>query len=83
MSKMKDMIYTTMTDGTIKQINAFTNTEVWNIPGRKHKPKTNENIKEAKKIVNEGIEQACNFCEAKYFNTPPEKARLIEKDGEY
>ena len=44
MFKINDMIYTTMKDGTVKQINPFTNTEVWNIPGRKHKPKTNESF---------------------------------------
>ena len=44
MFKLSDMIYTTMKDGTVKQINPFTNTEVWNIPGRKHKPKTNRGV---------------------------------------
>ncbi|MGA1871315.1 MAG: DUF4921 family protein [bacterium] len=83
MFKLSDMIYSTMKDGTVKQINPFTNTEVWNIPGRKHKPKTNEAIKEPKKIEPAEIEDSCNFCEARFFNTPPEKSRLIFRNGKY
>ncbi|MBP0500812.1 DUF4921 family protein, partial [Mycobacterium tuberculosis] len=27
-----------MADGTVKQINPFTGTEVWTVPGRGHRP---------------------------------------------
>ncbi len=70
----------TMKDGTIKQINPFTGTEVWNVPGRGSKPITNEIPSTAKKLEKKKKEDYCNFCETKYINTPPEKERLV-KDG--
>jgi galactose-1-phosphate uridylyltransferase len=75
--------FMTLKDGTLKQINPFTGTEVWNVPGRGSKPITNEIPSGAKKIENKGKEGFCNFCETKYINTPPEKERLIKKDGKY
>ena len=39
-----------MQDGTIKQINPFTGTEVWTVPGRASKPITNSVPETAKKI---------------------------------
>ena len=38
-----------MQDGTIKQINPFTGTEVWTVPGRASKPITNSIPTTAKK----------------------------------
>lgn len=72
-----------MPDGTIKQLNPFTGTEVWSVPGRGNKPITNEIPKSAKKIEKQEPENYCSFCEAKYFETPPEKSRLIKVNGEY
>ena len=34
--------YTIMPDGTVKQVNPFTGTEVWAVAGRKSRPITNE-----------------------------------------
>jgi len=67
-----------MPDGTIKQINPFTRTEVWTVPGRGSKPLTNAIPKNAQKIERHDPEDYCNFCEANYFNTPPEKSRLVK-----
>ena len=39
-----------MQDGTIKQINPFTGTEVWTVPGRASKPITNGVPATAKKL---------------------------------
>jgi len=75
--------YYKMSDGTIKQVNPFTGTEVWTVPGRGKKPITNEIPRHAKKIDKHDIEGYCNFCEKKYLNTPPEKARLVKIDGKY
>ena len=74
-----------MPDGTTKQINPFTDLEVWTIPGRKHKPITNAKPMYRQKIssVPQEKENFCNFCEAKYFNTPPEKGRLVRENGQY
>ena len=33
--------YTIMPDGTVKQVNPFTGTEVWAVAGRKSRPITN------------------------------------------
>ncbi len=67
-----------MADGTVKQINPFTGTEVWTVPGRSFKPLSNEIPKDAKKIEVKSPEDYCNFCPPKYFATPPEKARIIK-----
>ena len=75
--------YYKMPDGTIKQVNPFTGTEVWTVPGRGNKPITNAIPKHAKKITKQKPESYCNFCEKKYLNTPPEKSRLVKIDGKY
>jgi galactose-1-phosphate uridylyltransferase len=76
------MLYT-MPDGTIKQINPFTGTEVWTVPGRASRPLTSEVPKSARKIERREPEDYCNFCAAKYLFTPPEKERLVLSDGDY
>ena len=75
--------YNQMPDGTTKQLNPFTGTEVWSVPGRGNKPITNEIPKTAKKIDLHEPEDYCSFCEKNYFETPPEKERLILENGEY
>ncbi|MDD5491535.1 MAG: DUF4921 family protein, partial [bacterium] len=72
-----------MPDGTIKQLNPFTGTEVWTVPGRSGKPITNEIPKNAKKIEKHEPEDYCNFCATNYLNTPPEKSRLIKEGDKY
>ena len=67
-----------MADGTVKQINPFTGTEVWTVPGRGSKPLTNEIPADAVRLETRSPEDYCNFCPAKYLNTPPEKARLVK-----
>ena len=75
--------YTKMPDGTIKQVNPFTGTEVWTVPGRDSKPITNIIPKTANKIEQHEPENCCNFCEGKYLNTPPEKSRMVKKGKSY
>ncbi len=72
-----------MPDGTTKQLNPFTGTEVWSVPGRGNKPITNEIPKTAKKIELHEPEDYCSFCKANYFETPPEKQRLVIENNEY
>lgn len=72
-----------MQDGTIKQINPFTGTEVWTVPGRASKPIVNAVPDTAKKLEPKKKEDYCNFCETKYQNTPPEKERLVKVAGKY
>ena len=68
-----------MKDGTVKQINPFTETEVWAVPGRGNRP-LNRRKKNLIKIDNKKIkeeEDFCQFCTKNYFKTPPEKGRVI------
>nr|VFJ61621.1 MAG: Galactose-1-phosphate uridylyltransferase [Candidatus Kentron sp. FW] len=75
--------YHKMPDGTIKQINPFTGTAVWTVPGRGNKPISNAIPTSAGKIETRESEDFCNFCKAHYLNTPPEKARMVERDGHH
>jgi galactose-1-phosphate uridylyltransferase len=71
-----------MADGTIKQVNPFTGTEVWTVPGRANRPLgvDNQNVRQ----LDPAEEDAhCAFCAKRYFDTPPEKARLVETGNGY
>lgn len=73
--------YFKMADGTIKQVNPFTGTEVWTVPGRGKKPISNVIPKTAQKIKRQKKENYCNFCEANYLATPPEKSRMVSDNS--
>ena len=75
--------YTIMPDGTVKQINPFTHTEVWAVPGRNSKPTSNGFSTESRQIDRHTPPDYCSFCESRYFEVPPEKARLVKKDDHY
>ena len=67
---------TTMRDGTVKQLNPFSGTEVWTVPGRGDRPlgvlPTNPGPLDP---AEHG--RYCAFCERRYLETPPEKSRVI------
>ncbi|OQB23027.1 MAG: hypothetical protein BWY12_00203 [candidate division BRC1 bacterium ADurb.Bin183] len=69
--------YVVMKDGTIKQVNPFTGTEVWFLPERGNKPDPNARPKTAQAIEFHDPEDYCNFCKKFFLNTPPEKSRLV------
>jgi galactose-1-phosphate uridylyltransferase len=75
--------YQAMPDGTIKQINPFTKTEVWSVPGRGNKPLSNSIPETAKPVHEKEVEDYCSFCRTRYNETPPEKSRLIHRDGNF
>ncbi|MFA5835004.1 MAG: DUF4921 family protein [Bacteroidota bacterium] len=75
--------YNVMPDGTVKQINPFTGTEVWAVPGRGNKPLTNQHQVASNPIQKKENEDYCSFCKARYFDVPPEKARLVKINGRY
>jgi galactose-1-phosphate uridylyltransferase len=75
--------YNVMPDGTVKQINPFTGTEVWAVPGRGNKPLVNAQQIHPNPIQRKEEEDFCSFCRTRYFDVPPEKARLVKKDGRY
>ena len=70
---------TRMADGTIKQVNPFTGTQVWTVPGRGHRPlgSTRQNPATVE-LPNDG--RHCALCHLRYRETPPEKARLVRHD---
>ncbi|MDO5049234.1 MAG: DUF4921 family protein [Actinomycetaceae bacterium] len=65
-----------LADGTVKQKNMLTGTEVWTVPGRGHRPLSvpAQNIQP---IDKENHGNYCAFCQNRYLETPPEKARMI------
>ncbi len=76
--------YTLMADGTIKQINPFTDNEVWSVPGRAGKPEANGHDRTPKPLQTGDESTFCAFCRGRLFETPPEKSRLIHhEDGSF
>ncbi|WP_295384424.1 DUF4921 family protein [uncultured Thiodictyon sp.] len=70
-----------MADGTIKQINPFTHTEVWTVPGRANRPLGVSSPNPAP-LDPAAHDAYCSFCARRYLETPPEKVRLIRSgDG--
>lgn len=63
-----------LSDGTVKHFNFFTGREAWALPGRDRRPVAHE--------VPPG-NHLCNFCPDRYRFTPPEKSRLVKRDGKY
>jgi galactose-1-phosphate uridylyltransferase len=75
--------YNIMPDGTVKQVNPFTGTEVWAVPGRRSRPITNDVPETAKPLEPHAPEDYCSFCETRYFETPPSKSRLVLVNGRW
>lgn len=75
--------YNVMPDGTVKQLNPFTGTEVWAVPGRGNKPLTNSHLSTPNPLQHKDPEDFCSFCKARYYEVPPEKARLVKVNGHY
>lgn len=71
-----------MADGTIKQVNPFTGTEVWTVPGRGNRP-LGVNTRPPIPLNPAQHDAHCAFCARRYLETPPEKARLIKTGHQY
>ncbi|MCI5826120.1 MAG: DUF4921 family protein [Arcanobacterium sp.] len=69
---------TTMADGTVKQINPFSGTEVWTVPGRANRP-LEIKVPDPKPVLPDELGYHCAFCTQRILETPPEKARLVRK----
>lgn len=67
---------TRMSDGTVKQINPFSGTEVWTIPGRANRPLGLVNTN-PEPIDEDRRGHYCSFCTQRILETPPEKARIV------
>ncbi|MCS5479304.1 DUF4921 family protein [Corynebacterium sp. YIM 101645] len=73
---------TIMADGTIKQVNPFTGTEVWTVPGRGNRPLTRPAV-DPTPLGPHDRDRRCAFCSATPLATPPEKSRMVREDGEW
>ena len=69
-----------MADGTIKQVNPFTGTEVWTVPGRGNRPLGVSTLNPMP-LEPAQADAYCSFCARHYLETPPEKARLVKTDS--
>lgn len=70
-----------MVDGTVKQLNPFSGTEVWTVAGRGNRP-LGGSLPEPLPLDPEAHGRHCPFCEQRYLETPPEKARVWRRpDG--
>ncbi|WP_180342574.1 DUF4921 family protein [Auritidibacter ignavus] len=66
---------TKMTDGTVKQTNPFSGTQVWTVPGRAHRP-LNVASPAVKPLDPAEVDHFCAFCPGRLMDTPPEKSRI-------
>ena len=78
-----ERMYYPMPDGTNKQINPFTGTEVWVVPSRINRLSLDEPASEAKPLEIHEPEDHCPFCLARALEVPPEKERLVLQGGQY
>ncbi len=69
----------TMRDGTIKQLNPFSGTEVWTVAGRGNRPMA---VPQVEPVPLDRSQDGtwCAFCDRRYLETPPEKARVVRTD---
>ena len=67
----------TMADGTIKQINPFSGTEVWTVPGRGNRP-LSVPAANPQPLGPDAHTATCAFCSANKLSTPPEKSRMVQ-----
>ena len=66
------MFYTIMPDGTVKQVNPFTGTEVWAVAGRRGRPMINEQPENEPPLELHAPEDYCSFCPPRYMEVAPE-----------
>lgn len=69
-----------MADGTVKQLNPFTGTQVWTVPGRGNRPIAHAPGHVAP-VDPHAAEAHCTFCVTRLRETTPEKARLVRAGG--
>ncbi|MDO5032475.1 DUF4921 family protein [Corynebacterium sp.] len=65
-----------MADGTVKQVNPFSGTEVWTVPGRGDRPLSRP-VASPEPIGPNANLNTCAFCAGRMLDTPPEKARIL------
>lgn len=78
MASDEDLYLRRMADGTVKQRNPFTGSQVWTVPGRGNRP-LGLVRPERRALTAEDLTQTCAFCSDRYLQTPPEKARVVRE----
>ena len=66
----------TLADGTVKQLNPFSGTEVWTVAGRGNRP-LGITLPNPTPLDPAEHGRYCAFCEHRYTDSPPEKSRVI------
>ena len=66
----------TMADGTVKQVNPFSGTEVWTVPGRGNRPLAHP-AQDPQPLATDAFTHTCAFCSGRMLDTPPEKPRIL------
>lgn len=80
-SQGRDRAIERCADGTVKQRNLLTGTEVWTVPGRGQRPLAAPHPL-PHPLDPATVASTCPFCPDRYFDTPPEKSRLVRRsDG--
>lgn len=79
MTSDAERYYRELPDGTIKQVNPFTGTQVWTVPGRGARP-LGRPAGDAAPLGPHDRTRACAFCADRHRETPPEKARLVRPE---
>ena len=70
---------TRLADGTVKQVNPFTGTQVWTVPGRANRPLVPPAARRPKPVVAKETGRRCAFCSRRYLETPPERERVVRR----
>lgn len=79
MTELPEIVITRLPDGTVKQVGPLTGTRVWTVPGRANRPLSSP--RDASRRLAPGEERRlCAFCSDRYFETTPEKSRLVGPD---
>ena len=79
------MYYTIMPDGTVKQLNPFTGTEVWAVAGRREQADGQRPMPETAKPLEHCTRRKTTAASARRgtLKCRPEKSRLIRRDGHW
>ncbi len=72
---------TIMADGTVKQLNPFSGTEVWTVAGRGTRP-MGVTLPDPVPLDTAQHGRYCPFCEQRYLETPPEKSRMVRREDQ-
>ncbi|MDO4609220.1 DUF4921 family protein [Corynebacterium sp.] len=70
----------TLADGTVKQLNPFSGTEVWTVPGRGNRP-LGIHRPAPQVLTPEDFDRRDAFGSANPLMTPPEKSRVVHESG--